>query len=389
MCECKNNTSCSCGSLITTSKGPKGDQGIQGLKGDPGDNGADGVINWAALDLSCWYEKGITEEENTNDEISQDLVDVICDMYGRLNTAITATDDYVTAYSNDVVVINPILNDSYYPSVIVTIDSTTNGTATVGLDNHTVTFTPTTDFVGTATAVYTITDPSLNTAQATIFIEYSAAISESTIEDIVKTILSSNEYWDYGIPKGTKLMLSNINLADFDLTAGPTKGKGLVGTKWAKWAICNGNLTNAVDDLRLQNLRGFDPDDAYGNDVANFAAGSDTPIILTRDNIPPHKHQYAWFGLEDGEWGTEGGGDGFPPPSFPVASDGYGFERGLRLLTVNNSGGDTGNDSYSWTSNTLDGTNNVNDRMELKSSPDAIDIINAYTTVIVVQKIED
>ena len=50
-------------------------------------------------------------------------------------------------------------------------------------------------------------------------------------------------------------MLSNINLADFDLTAGPTKGKGLVGTKWAKWAICNGNLTNAVDDLRLQNLR--------------------------------------------------------------------------------------------------------------------------------------
>ena len=82
----------------------------------------------------------------------------------------------------------------------------------------------------------------------------------------------------------------------------------------------------------------------------------------------------------------KGGGDGFPPPSFPVASDGYGFERGLRLLTVNNSGGDTGNDSYSWTSNTLDGTNNVNDRMELKSSPDAIDIINAYTTVIVVQK---
>lgn len=193
MCNCENTLACSCGSLITTNKGNKGDTGSQGPQGIPGENGSNGMLDWETYDISCWVSNGITNAESTNDEISQDFIDAFCEMYQRVNVEITANNDYTFTNKNEVVYINPVLNDIFFPSVTVTITSATNGTATVDVDNHTVIFTPATDFVGTATIVYKITDANGNFASATIYVTVNDVASteqiETTIENTLITLL--------------------------------------------------------------------------------------------------------------------------------------------------------------------------------------------------------
>lgn len=386
MCNCENTLACSCGSLITTNKGNKGDTGTQGPQGIPGENGADGMLDWETYDISCWVSNGITNAESTNDEISQDFIDAFCEMYQRVNIEITANNDYTFTNKNEVVYINPILNDIFFPSVTVTITSATNGTATVDVDNHTVIFTPATDFVGTATIVYKITDSNGNFASAAIYVTVNDVASteqiETTIENTLITLLQSNEYWDIGLPIGTKLLISNINLPSFT-TSGITAGKGIAGTKWAKWAICNGNLANGVDDFRLRNLRGFDYADGAGNDVAGFKAGSDTKSIDIT-NLPPHRHKYfdAFVNAVDGS-----------STVFSSEVDSHASSEGVdqgSIYTGNaeiTEGTGSNRDSVWYDRNTSDGTNNINDQDELQSTPDPLNVVNAYTTVIVVQKI--
>lgn len=357
MCTCNNNSSCSCGSLITTSKGNTGPTGATGATGATGPAGEDGVINWTDFDIDCWVSQNITEGDATNDEITQDFIDAFCNVYQKVNTAISAVDDYAYTDKNVTVNINPTTNDFYFPTVTVTIDSDTNGTATVDVDNHTVIFVPTTDFVGTGIVEYTITDTNSNSASAKIYIEVRDTPTTEEIEDTVLTtlitLLSSNEYWDLGLPIGTKLLISNENLGDFS-TTGITAGKGLPDTKWEKWAICNGNMTNGVDDLRLRNLRGFDYADGDGNDVAGFHAGSDT-VTLAKANIPAHVHTY-----DDNEFYDAGSSNGDVDDAAVVGD----WKNRTNASTTGNG--------------TADG---------LQTSPDAVDVTNAYATVIVVQKI--
>jgi hypothetical protein len=362
MCTCNNNSSCSCGSLITTSKGNTGPTGAQGPTGPAGADGADGIVSWADYDLGCWMLNGITTEGATNEEITQDFIDAFCEVHQIATNAIAATDDYVFTDMNVVLNINPITNDLFFPTVTVTLGTVVNGTATVDVDNHTIIFTPDLDYTGTAIIPYTITDTDGDTSSANVYVNVVSAVTTQSIEDTVETtlitLLSSDEYWDLGLPIGTKLLISNSNLGDFT-TTGITAGKGIVGTKWAKWAICNGNMTNGVDDMRLRNLRGFDYADGAGNDVAGYHDGSDA-VSLDITNIPPHKHKYT-----ENETYNAGGSNG-TIENAPVIGDWKN--------RVN-------------TANTGDGTDNVSNELELQATPDPVDVTNAYVTVIVVQKI--
>jgi len=384
MCTCNNNSSCSCGSLITTSKGNTGATGPQGPQGNAGTNGTNGVLDWGDYDLSCWVSNGITEGDATNDEITQDFIDAFCAVHQVTTNAISATDDYVFTDKNTVLNINPITNDLFFPTVTITLGTVVNGTATVS--GNTIIFTPATNFVGTAVIPYTITDADSDTSSANVYVNVIDALTteaiETTVENTLITLLSSDEYWDIGLPIGTKLLLSNSNLGDFT-TTGITAGKGITGTKWAKWAICNGNLTNGVDDMRLKNLRGFDYADGAGNDVAGFHAGSDT-VSLDITNIPPHKHKYfdAFMNAIDGS------------STFSSEVDSHASSEGVNQGSIytspnsikENIGEDR--DAVWYDRNTSDGTNNINDHLyELQSTPDPVDVTNAYVTVIVVQKI--
>jgi hypothetical protein len=380
MCTCNNNSSCSCGSLITTSKGNTGATGPQGPQGNAGTNGTNGVLDWGDYDLSCWVSNGITEGDATNDEITQDFIDAFCAVHQVTTNAISATDDYVFTDKNTVLNINPITNDLFFPTVTITLGTVVNGTATVS--GNTIIFTPATNFVGTAVIPYTITDADSDTSSANVYVNVIGALTteaiETTVENTLITLLSSDEYWDIGLPIGTKLLLSNSNLGDFT-TTGITAGKGITGTKWAKWAICNGNLANGVDDFRLRNLRGFDYADGAGNDVAGFKAGSDTKSIDIT-NLPPHRHKYTFFS-----------------PQYTDARDINAWkviQAPIGNYDVSHPGGELGssqrdgdNGHYINMANTGDGTNNINDQDELQSTPDPVDVTNAYVTVIVVQKI--
>lgn len=382
MCECK--TACSCGALITTSKGNTGATGATGATGPAGAAGADGVLDWQQYDLSCWLSQNIIEPEATNDEISQDFIDAFCTVHAKVNTVIKANNDYVFTDKNTSILINPLLNDLFFPIAVVTINDVVNGTASVGLDGHSITFVPNTDFVGTATINYTISDGT-DSDTATIYIDVKTAITtediETTVETTLVTLLSSNEYWDIGLPIGTKMMISNVNLGDFTFS-GITAGKGLAGTKWAKWAICNGNLTNGVDDFRLKNLRGFDYADGSGNDVGNFHGGSDT-VALDITNIPPHRHKYfdAFMNAVDGS-------DVFSAEVDSHASS-LGVNQGSIYTSPESIQENTGQDRDAvwYDRNTSNGTDNISDQDELQSVPDPVNVVNAYSTVIVVQKI--
>lgn len=172
---------------------------------------------------------------------------------------------------------------------------------------------------------------------------------------------------------GTKTISITFTFQD-----GITAGKGIAGTKWAKWAICNGNLTNGVDDMRLKNLRGFDYADGAGNDVAGFHAGSDT-VSLDITNIPPHRHTGVAAITEDSS------------EAVSLFSDANNLAGITKMNREGREGAQYGSGSDQQEAtvyyNSGDGTDNINDQDELQSTPDPVDVTNAYVTVIVVQKI--
>lgn len=353
MCDCKGK--CSCSSLITTGKGPTG---ATGAAGPAGANGADGVVNWSSLDLDCWVENDITTLPQTNNEISQDLVDVICELKQALDRPPIAVNDYRTMSQQGTLYIQVIDNDQYYPDATVTITiPPSNGTATVEADNKTIKYIPDPSFVGTEDFGYTITDTALLTSSATITVVIDPIVTQETIETTVTTqliqLLQSNEYWDLGFAIGEKIGISALNLNKFDFSNIITAGKGTVGDRYAKWAICNGN--NGTEDLTEGTFRGYshlNPD--YDMGVSGKDGGSDTlNIVLDKGNIPAHTHLIPSAGLEHA--------NDVNPENQPVVDQ--MFPNG----TVSEDG-------------TADG---------LKVSPDAIikDIRNTYKTVILIQKV--
>jgi len=355
MCNCKGK--CSCSSVITTGRGPTGPQGPQGI---PGTNGTDGVLDWSLYDLNCLVNSGIINEDDTQDEITQAIIDTICETHTAINVLPKAVNDYRTIDQDTTIYIDVINNDRYYPEVTVTITNPpSNGTATVEGDNITIKYIPNTGFFGVDDFEYTITDSSSETSSADIIVTVRQVLSQQAIENIIidqiTTILQSNEYWDLGFNIGDKIGISNINLVDFDFTNAFTAGKGKNTARYKKWAICNGN--NGTEDLTEGTFRGFDHTNTDYDESAK-TGGSDTlSFTLTKGNIPAHVHSY----IDSNVHSVGGGGQG---------------------LTA---GAGEHQEYYETTNNTT--ANGVTDG--LKISPDAIneDVRNTFKTVILIQKI--
>ncbi len=367
--------------LITTSQGPQGEQGVQG---EPGTNGTNGVLDWGDFDLSCWLAEGIIEGTPDNEEITQSFIDTFCDIYQAINVTPIAVNDYRTMDQDGIIYIEVINNDRFYPDVTVTIAvAPSNGTATVEGDNKTIKYIPNGGFIGVDDFDYTINDGD-STSTATVSVTVQEVISQQTIQNTVIeqliTLLQSDEYWDLSLQVGTKLGISNINLTDFDFTNPFTAG---IGTgRYSKWAICNGN--NGTEDLTEGTFRGFNHTNSDYDESAK-AGGSDT-VSLTRPNIPAHQHQYfdSFMNAIDGS------------DVFSSEVDAHAASLGVTQGTIytspesiqENTGADR--DAVWYDRNTGDGTDNLGNQKEVANGTGtvtAVNIRNAFKTVILIQKI--
>ena len=369
--------------LITTSQGPQGEQGVQG---ESGTNGTNGVLDWGDFDLSCWLAEGIIEGTPDNEEITQSFIDTFCDIYQAINVTPIAVNDYRTMDQDGIIYIEVINNDRFYPDVTVTIAvAPSNGTATVEGDNKTIKYIPNGGFIGVDDFDYTINDGD-STSTATVSVTVQEVISQQTIQNTVIeqliTLLQSDEYWDLSLQIGTKLGISNINLTNFDFTNPFTAGIGKPG-RYSKWAICNGN--NGTEDLTEGTFRGFNHSNADYDESAK-TGGSDA-VSLIRDNIPAHQHQYfdSFMNAIDGS------------SAFSSEVDAHAASLGVTQGTIYTSSnaiqepasGDD-RDAVWYDRNTGDGTNNLGNQKEIANGTGtvtAVDIRNAFKTVILIQKI--
>lgn len=366
--------------LITTSQGPQGEQGVQGT---PGTNGTNGVLDWGDFDLSCWLAEGIIEGTPDNEEITQSFIDTFCDIYQAINVTPIAVNDYRTMDQDGIIYIEVINNDRFYPDVTVTIAvAPSNGTATVEVDNKTIKYIPNGGFIGVDDFDYTINDGD-STSTATVSVTVQEVISQQTIQNTVIeqliTLLQSDEYWDLNLQVGTKLGISNINLTDFDFTNPFTAGIGKPG-RYSKWAICNGN--NGTEDLTEGTFRGFNHTNSDYDESAK-SGGSDT-VALIRANIPAHRHKTTFYTLDwntyHDDWATK----------HTLDTKGNTYVNKYRLSTggITDSGDDQ--DYYVEVANTGDGTDNLSDQNEIANGTGtvtAVNIRNAFKTVILIQKI--
>ena len=303
-----------------------------------------------------------------------DLQDILDSLVG-----IQCFNDIAQVDQNEDVTIDVLFNDLTYEvsgTVIVTIEtSPINGSAVVS--SNQIVYTPDEDFYGNDVLIYKVTKGAYE-CTAKVSIRVNQIISTQTIEDIVAeqitTILTSDEYWDIGIPIGTKLAITEAQLANFNLVGGSW---GAGSGKYSKWAICNGN--NSTDDYKGLTTRGYDVNDSDYDDASSTnSAGSDS-ITLTIGNIPSHRHTGVAAITEDGSEAVS---------LFADANTLAGItkmNREGRKGAKYGSGSDQQEGVVYY--NSGDGTNNIDNQGGLSTSPSSINIRNKYFTEIKVQKI--
>lgn len=310
----------------------------------------------------------------------------VSDLQSQINTlkGITCLNDITQTEQNEPVTIDVLYNDftsEVSGTLTVTIvDAPLNGSTSI--TSNQIIYTPDEDFFGNDQITYRVTKGSY-TCTARISIRVNELITTQTITEIVAeqllVVLQSNEYWDIGIPIGTKWMNSNVNLVDFDFTS-ITPGKGKTGTKWAKWAICNGY--NGTEDFRGRTLRGFDHTDSDYNLSAKIGGSDTTSLVI--GNVPPHIHltMDAFINAIDGS-----------DDIFSAYVDEKADDKGLAQSTIMNSGieiseGNTEDrQGVVYYRNSGDGTDNINNEKELKNTPDPFSTRNKFVTSVVIQKI--
>lgn len=296
-----------------------------------------------------------------------DLQDVLDSLVG-----IQCFNDIAQVDQNENVTIDVLFNDLTYEvsgTVVVTIEtSPINGSAVVS--SNQIVYTPDEDFYGNDVLIYKVTKGAYE-CTAKVSIRVNQIISTQTIEDIVAeqitTILTSDEYWDIGIPIGTKLAITEAQLANFNLVGGSW---GAGSGKYSKWAICNSN--NGTDDYKGLTTRGYDVNDSDYDDASSTNnAGADT-VTLVKNNIPPHRHGQVYVLRDETE----------------ITDVLFGADKSSPIIYATDEVDDSGSQSCQYVlTNTSDGTDNYNDQDELLSSPTAVNIRNKYFTEIMIQKI--
>lgn len=296
-----------------------------------------------------------------------DLQDILDSLVG-----IQCFNDIAQVDQNEDVTIDVLFNDLTYEvsgTVIVTIEtSPINGSAVVS--SNQIVYTPDEDFYGNDVLIYKVTKGAYEcTAKASIRVNQ--IISTQTIEDIVAeqvtAILTSDEYWDIGIPIGTKLAITEAQLANFNLVGGSW---GAGSGKYSKWAICNGN--NSTDDYKGLTTRGYDVNDSDYDDASSTNNGGADTVTLVKNNIPPHRHGQVYVLRDETE----------------ITDVLFGADKSSPITYATDEADDSGAQSCKYVlTNTSDGTDNYNNQDELPSSPSPINIRNKYFTEIMIQKI--
>jgi len=350
----------------------------------------------SVVDIACLIADNpdiIVPPSLTIETLTQYLVNHICSLYESGNTTankvnningIVCVNDTVTLNENTFVNINPLVNDVFIDisgTPVVTVTSPpSNGTYT--LSANIIKYVPNTNFVGNDKIIYQV-DKGGYVCTAVIYLNVITVVTEETINEIVLaeliTLLSSNEYWDLGIPVGTKMAISNSNLSNFYIDSNPistTSGYGLPGTKWAKWAIANGN--NGTEDFTGSTLRGYDESDANYN-YSTKPGGSDVDVTLTINNIPAHRHEYTFYetyeATNEADW--------------KIQHTAYTASNLFDSVAMVNTNLALSADTHATTyvANTGDGTSNLGSQGQLPVSPSSFSVKNAYKTLILVQKI--
>ena len=346
----------------------------------------------SSIDLTCLIESNMDielPEDITIETLATYYKNHFCAIYEKISDienvldslyGINCYNDIVQLDQNDSIEIDVLFNDiidEVSGTPLVTIETNAiNGTATVS--SNKINYTPDENFFGNDQITYKVTKGAYE-CTAKISIKVNEVISTQSITDIVieqiTTILESDEYWDVGIPIGTKLSITEAQLSNFNLVGGSW---GVGSGKFAKWAICNGN--NGTDDYKGLTTRGYNVNDSDYDDASSTnSAGSDS-VTLTTSNIPPHRHKYTFFS-----------------PQYTDARDINAWkviQAPIGNYDVSHPGGELGssqrdgdNGHYINMANTGDGTNNITNQTELSSAPSAINIRNKYFTEIMIQKI--
>ena len=346
----------------------------------------------SSIDLTCLIESNMDielPEDITIETLATYYKNHFCAIYEKISDienvldslyGINCYNDIVQLDQNDSIEIDVLFNDiidEVSGTPLVTIETNAiNGTATVS--SNKINYTPDEDFFGNDQITYKVTKGAYE-CTAKISIKVNEVISTQSITDIVieqiTTILESDEYWDVGIPIGTKLSITEAQLSNFNLVGGSW---GVGSGKFAKWAICNGN--NGTDDYKGLTTRGYNVNDSDYDDASSTnSAGSDS-VTLTTSNIPPHRHKYTFFS-----------------PQYTDARDinaWKAIQAPIGDYDVSHPGGELGssqrdgdNGHYVNIANTGDGTDNINNQTELSASITALNIRNTYFTEIMIQKI--
>lgn len=345
----------------------------------------------SSVDLTCLIAANpdIEVPENiTIETLSSYYKNHFCSIYSKISdledvldslAGIHCFNDIAQVDQNENVTIDVLFNDLTYEvsgTVVVTIDTAPiNGSATVSTNQ--IVYTPDEDFYGNDILTYRVTKGAYE-CTARVSIRVNQIISTQTIQDIVAeqvtTILTSDEYWDIGIPIGTKLAITEAQLANFNLVGGSW---GVGSGKYSKWAVANGN--NGTDDYKGLTTRGFDVNNIdYSDTSSTNSAGSDS-ITLTIGNIPAHRHTGVAAITEDGSEAVS---------LFADANTLAGItkmNREGRKGAKYGSGSDQQEGVVYY--NSGDGTDNIDGQGELLSSPSSINIRNKYFTEIMIQKI--
>lgn len=338
----------------------------------------------SSVDLTCLIASNPDIEipdDVTIETLSVYYKDHFCALYSKVSDlqdlidslkGITCLNDIVQLDQNDSILIEPLFNDitdEVTGTVVVTIISAPiNGAATVA--SNKITYTPDADFFGNDQITYQVAKGGY-TCSAKISIKVNEVVSTQTITEIVieqiTDILQSDEYWDIGIPIGTKMAINEANLASFNLVGGSW---GAGSGKWAKWAIANGN--NGTDDEKGLTSRGFDVNDADYDDASSTNSGGSDSITLVKNNIPAHRHGQVYVLRDETE----------------ISTTLFGADKSSPITYASNEADDSGAQDLKYVlTNTSDGTDNYNNQDELPVSPTAINIRNAYFTEIKIQKI--
>lgn len=345
----------------------------------------------SSVDLTCLIAANpdIEVPENiTIETLSSYYKNHFCSVYSKISdleevldslAGIHCFNDIAQVDQNENVTIDVLFNDLTYEvsgTVVVTIDTAPiNGIAVVSTNQ--IVYTPDEDFYGNDILTYRVTKGAYE-CTARVSIRVNQIISTQTIEDIVAeqvtAILTSDEYWDIGIPIGTKLAITEAQLANFNLVGGSW---GAGSGKYSKWAVANGN--NGTDDYKGLTTRGYDVNDSDYDDASSTnSAGADS-ITLAIGNIPPHRHTGVAAITEDGS------------ESVSLFADANTLAGITKMNRVGREGAKYGSGSDNQEGvvyyNSGDGTNNIDNQNELSTSPSAINIKNKYFTEIMIQKI--